>query len=216
MPSYRWLNRAEIAPRKKPWTSAYSGAVTGAQVFLNAVTRASTRPPIAPPQTYTEKPGAGVPSGPKAWFQAKVAVSTMSSSRTPVLLTVPLSDIVSPSRETTAPLPRSRKVDSLSTGLPLRMDALFRWSWSRCQDTRAIAVRDLSAAVRVDTGRHAPDNGRSAGLVPGLGLDRLPVIGRGIAQSGSAPALGAGCRGFESLYPDHPAPSGGYHARMRP
>ncbi len=27
---------------------------------------------------------------------------------------------------------------------------------------------------------------------------------RGIAQSGSAPALGAGCRGFESLYPDHP------------
>lgn len=26
---------------------------------------------------------------------------------------------------------------------------------------------------------------------------------RGIAQSGSAPALGAGCRGFESLYPDH-------------
>ena len=26
---------------------------------------------------------------------------------------------------------------------------------------------------------------------------------RGIAQPGSAPALGAGCRGFESLYPDH-------------
>lgn len=25
---------------------------------------------------------------------------------------------------------------------------------------------------------------------------------RGIAQPGSAPALGAGCRGFESLYPD--------------
>ena len=25
---------------------------------------------------------------------------------------------------------------------------------------------------------------------------------RGVAQSGSAPALGAGCRGFESLYPD--------------
>ncbi len=25
---------------------------------------------------------------------------------------------------------------------------------------------------------------------------------RGIAQSGSAPALGAGCRGVESLYPD--------------
>ena len=30
---------------------------------------------------------------------------------------------------------------------------------------------------------------------------------RGIAQSGSAPALGAGGRGFESLYPDHRAGS---------
>ncbi len=28
---------------------------------------------------------------------------------------------------------------------------------------------------------------------------------RGIAQSGSAPALGAGCRGFKSLYPDSEA-----------
>jgi hypothetical protein len=27
-------------------------------------------------------------------------------------------------------------------------------------------------------------------------------IKRGIAQSGSAPALGAGCRGFKSLYPE--------------
>ena len=30
----------------------------------------------------------------------------------------------------------------------------------------------------------------------------LPASIRGIAQSGSAPALGAGCREFESLYPD--------------
>ena len=29
---------------------------------------------------------------------------------------------------------------------------------------------------------------------------------RGVAQSGSAPALGAGCRGFESLHPDHLLP----------
>ena len=34
-------------------------------------------------------------------------------------------------------------------------------------------------------------------IAPGLG-----VLYRGIAQSGSAPALGAGCREFESLYPD--------------
>src|SRR5690606_40132258 len=130
MPSYRWLYSAEIAPRKKPATSAYSGAVTGDHSFLNAVTMAITNPPIAPPQTYTPKPGAGVPSGPSAWFQANAAVSTVNSSRKPVLLTVPLRLIASPSRETTAPLPRSRKVDSLSTGLPLRMDALSA-VWSR-------------------------------------------------------------------------------------
>ena len=29
---------------------------------------------------------------------------------------------------------------------------------------------------------------------------------RGVAQSGSAPALGAGCRGFESLHPDQLLP----------
>ncbi len=32
--------------------------------------------------------------------------------------------------------------------------------------------------------------------------DLLKMEIRGIAQSGSAPALGAGCREFESLYPD--------------
>lgn len=35
-----------------------------------------------------------------------------------------------------------------------------------------------------------------------LNLTALMKGLRGIAQSGSAPALGAGCRGFESLYPD--------------
>ena len=38
-----------------------------------------------------------------------------------------------------------------------------------------------------------------------LGVDYAILVGllyRGIAQSGSAPALGAGCREFESLYPD--------------
>ena len=33
-------------------------------------------------------------------------------------------------------------------------------------------------------------------------LKRLIFVCRGLAQSGSAPALGAGCREFESLYPD--------------
>ncbi len=38
-----------------------------------------------------------------------------------------------------------------------------------------------------------------AGSIPALGT----IFLRGIAQSGSASALGAGCRGFKSLYPDH-------------
>ena len=43
-----------------------------------------------------------------------------------------------------------------------------------------------------------------------LGASRMPFAarrrsrgGRGVAQSGSAPALGAGCRRFESCRPDH-------------
>ena len=38
---------------------------------------------------------------------------------------------------------------------------------------------------------------------PLLGPAALSRNHRGIAQPGSAPALGAGCRGFKSLYPDH-------------
>ena len=39
-------------------------------------------------------------------------------------------------------------------------------------------------------------------IIPALHLTVKKPGKRGIAQSGSAPALGAGCRGFESLYPD--------------
>src|SRR5690606_4099229 len=106
----------------KPSTSAYRGAVTGDHSFLKMVTSASMKPPMAPPHMYTAKPGAGNPSAPRAWFHANAAVRTVSSSRQPVLLTVPLRVIVSPARDTTEPLPRSRKVDSFSAGLPLRMD----------------------------------------------------------------------------------------------
>src|SRR5688572_12683996 len=124
---------AEMAPRKKPSTSAYSGAVTGAQVGLNAVARPSTRPPIAPPHTYGP-----APTAPSAlnwiWLQAKVAVITHSNSSKPVLLTVPVRVMASPSRRTTVPLPRSRNVVSFNAGLPLRMTAPYRrgvgrWWW---------------------------------------------------------------------------------------
>ncbi len=38
-------------------------------------------------------------------------------------------------------------------------------------------------------------------IIPLFAEERI-CLKRGIAQSGSAPALGAGCREFESLYPD--------------
>src|SRR3546814_3821313 len=59
--------------------------------------------------------------------------------------------------------------------------------------------------VRVDSASPAPENGRPSAGVAQAGEPETTVRHRGIAQSGSAPALGAGCRGFESLYPDHQA-----------
>jgi hypothetical protein len=46
-------------------------------------------------------------------------------------------------------------------------------------------------------------SGLSAGKSRGFSGSFAGIMqNRGIAQSGSAPALGAGCREFESLYPD--------------
>jgi hypothetical protein len=58
------------------------------------------------------------------WFQANAAVSTVNSSRMPVLLAVPLRVITWSGLVTTEPLARSRKVDSERAGLPLRMRVL--------------------------------------------------------------------------------------------
>src|SRR3546814_1345765 len=70
--------------------------------------------------------------------------------------------------------------------------------------------------VRVDSASPAPDNGRPSAGVAQAGEPEPTVRHRGIAQSGSAPALGAGCRGFESLYPDHPPTNPVRPAIMRP
>ncbi|GHA69592.1 hypothetical protein GCM10007067_01940 [Lysobacter bugurensis] len=53
--------------------------------------------------------------------QVYIAPTSVITSSSPVLLTVPLSVIAPASRRTTAPLPRSRKVESFKAGLPLRM-----------------------------------------------------------------------------------------------
>src|SRR5690606_1090097 len=56
-------------------------------------------------------------------LQAKAAVTRASTSNVAVLPMVPFRVIAPPAaRETTVPLPRSRKVDSFRTGLPLRME----------------------------------------------------------------------------------------------
>ena len=123
---------AEIAPRKNPWAIAYSGAVTGAQVFLKMVASAITKPDSAPPHTYSPIDGLTAPSAPKVWCHEKAPVSTTSSSIRPVLLTVPLMVIVPVSPPvTTRPLPRSRKVDSWRAGLPLRMGTCSVYGWGQ-------------------------------------------------------------------------------------
>ncbi|CAM5618258.1 Porphobilinogen deaminase [Rhodanobacter lindaniclasticus] len=119
MPGYFISKIADNAPMKTPSTSAYSGAVTGAQVFLNTVTRASTRPPMAPP--IISGPIAERLSGPLNWLQLNAAPTTARISSRPVLLTVPLRVITSSPCDTTAPLAASRKVFLLSAGLPLCM-----------------------------------------------------------------------------------------------
>ena len=51
MPGNFISNIADTAPMNSPSSPAYSGAVTGDHSFLNTVTSATTRPPMAPPST---------------------------------------------------------------------------------------------------------------------------------------------------------------------
>src|SRR3546814_11583488 len=53
MPGYLASKTAEMPPRKRPSTSAYMVAVTGAHSFLTIVTIARMKPPVRPPHTYT-------------------------------------------------------------------------------------------------------------------------------------------------------------------
>src|SRR3546814_17564589 len=60
MPGYLASKTAEMPPRKRPSTSAYMGAVTGAHSFLKIVTIARMNPPLRPPHTYRQP---DMPSG---------------------------------------------------------------------------------------------------------------------------------------------------------
>jgi hypothetical protein len=63
-------------------------------------------------------------------------------------------------------------------------------------DNAVLAVQEDSPRSLVEVGRVV------ACFLPAL-RERIADCRRGIAQPGRAPALGAGCREFESLYPDH-------------
>ena len=55
--------------------------------------------------------------------------------------------------------------------------------------------------ILIITGHFRLTESRMVSIMRARKKDRLEEY-RGLAQSGSAPALGAGCRGFKSLIPD--------------
>ena len=75
-----------------------------------------------------------------------------------------------------------------------------RYSMENSLKGEGNALRWLQGACQCQFERHERHSGEQGRAVSGKLHDESL---RGIAQPGSAPALGAGCRGFESLYPDH-------------
>src|SRR5690606_33454236 len=151
-----------------PSSTAYSGAVTGDHSFLNTVTSATTRPPIRPPQTKGIRPS--MPPV-KNRLQVYIAAASVSTSRNAVLLTVPFRVMAPASRRTTAPVPRSRKVDSESAGLPLRMEILVAAAKG---SGRKHTQGQGALRARVDRPAPAPDNSR-----PFVALARLGSVPSG-------------------------------------
>ena len=97
---------------------------------------------------------------------------------------------------------RKEKVDTPAVRLALRV-LLPHWPTIRsCANPRCCDIRLPSGKTR----GKAPHERRFGG-VSDLSRRRFCPCSscpdRGVAQSGSAPALGAGCRRFESCLPDH-------------
>ena len=90
---------------------------------------------------------------------------------------------------------------------------------------RSAARRSTASSASRNPSRHRPTDGDSRQARPRLAGTLLgPVRPRGVAQLGSAPALGAGGRGFKSRLPDVAGPRSpgsrillrSQHARDRP
>src|SRR4051794_16199970 len=105
-----------MLPSTSPSSSAYSGAVIGAQFFLNTVAIATTNPPSAP-TTASGITASGVREC-RNMFHVHADVASASSSRIPVLFTVPLTVIASCPIAT----PSFRKAVSLNVGLEVRIN----------------------------------------------------------------------------------------------
>src|SRR6266852_7327939 len=101
-----------MPPSTNPSSSAYKGAIIGAQLLLKIVTSAVTIPPSNPPIIHgTAAPGVSECAKP----HVHAAVATTHSSSTPVLFTVPCKVIASPPTATSP-----RKAFSFSAGLEVR------------------------------------------------------------------------------------------------
>src|SRR6266481_10106880 len=125
MPGYDFSNIAEIPPSTNPSSSAYKGAVIGAQLRLKIVTTAVTIPPSNPPIIHgTAAPGVSECTKP----HVHAAVATTHSSSTPVLFTVPCKVIASPPAATSP-----RNAFSLSAGLEVRNGLAMFDSLDRAQ-----------------------------------------------------------------------------------
>src|SRR5690606_1898774 len=118
-----------------------------------------------------------MPAGVETWLQANVAVATAISNNRPVLLTVPLSVMAPWSPRTMAPLPRSRKLDSLSAGLPLR---IIRFPW-----VDVVVLVGVASAP----GRTCPERGRARSIHAGR-VHRPARYWRAAARQGLTAAAG--------------------------
>src|SRR3546814_13245272 len=117
-----------------------------------------------------------MPSGVIATLlHAKAAVITARTSRIAVLPTVPFRVIAPPAaRETTVPLPRSRKVESFRAGLPLRLGCVLARMWlsrTRYEDKGQKVSKPLQGArsrgAEPDRTRAGEGKGVSVGVAFG-------------------------------------------------
>src|SRR5690349_11290685 len=140
--------KAEMPPSAKPSAIAYSGAVMPDHWRRNVLASASTKPTIKPPHMNGAMAAKAPATSPAAASvskrcQVQPPVTTASRSSRPVLATVPLSVMRSPSAN------RPWKVLSRSTGLLERMDSLSLVGAARTRRCPMLARRRPAERARL-------------------------------------------------------------------